>query len=277
MIVYWCKEEKKNFKNEKEETKTIIYPTSDLDLNNLNSFNSEELNNLYNQNDFFEENPFNEIYNDFDNNNSSDTRSVSTDENKELFENIILNIISSPLNNEKEIDENNIKKEIENFFSENCLIKEEKILQFFNLCQNESLKEFFFQKIIFHLVDLFNNNKNIYEKIYMMITEDQRKIFINEIIKKTPQLIINKNGYKALLFLISFKKENIINQIINSISQNFLFYCLNNYSSEIICILLSTGINFSNIKNQIKENLDFISQNENGMKIIQISRKFHII
>ena len=101
MIVYWCKEEKKNFKNEKEEIKTIIYPISDLDLYNLNSFNSEELN----KNDFFEENSFNEIYNDFDNNNSSDTRSVSTDENKEIFENIILNIISSPLNNEKEIDE----------------------------------------------------------------------------------------------------------------------------------------------------------------------------
>ena len=39
---------------------------------------------------------------------------------------------------------------------------------------------------------------------------------------KTSELIINKNGYLVILFLLSFGKFNIINNIIYFISYNFI-------------------------------------------------------
>jgi hypothetical protein len=269
MIVYWCKDKKnsqnKFLQNKKEDTKTIIYPYLDLDeSSNSNSFDLNELNNssnsIQNELSFFEENSFSEIYNEnneIENNNLSDTRSFSNEENKERFENLIINMLSIPLNNENQFDEKKIQIEIENLFSGNYLINEQKILNLFNLCkENQYLKEFFFQKILFNLVNLLNNNKNIYETFFMILSENQREIFINEIIKNTPLLIINENGHEVLLFLISFKNLNIINNIIYFISQNFIFYCLNDYSSKVIYELLSKGflsLNY-NIINQIKEN-----------------------
>ncbi len=269
MIVYWCKDKKnsqnKFLQNKKEDTKTIIYPYLDLDeSSNSNSFDLNELNNssnsIQNELSFFEENSFSEIYNEnneIENNNLSDTRSFSNEENKERFENLIINMLSIPLNNENQFDEKKIQIEIENLFSGNYLINEQKILNLFNLCkENQYLKELFFQKILFNLVNLLNNNKNIYETFFMILSEGQREIFINEIIKNTPLLIINENGHEALLFLISFKNLNIINNIIYFISQNFIFYCLNDYSSKVIYELLSKGflsLNY-NIINQIKEN-----------------------
>ncbi len=145
MIVYWCKDKKnsqnKFLQNKKEDTKTIIYPYLDLDeSSNSNSFDLNELNNssnsIQNELSFFEdeENSFSEIYNEnneIENNNLSDTRSFSNEENKERFENLIINMLSIPLNNENQFDEKKIQIEIENLFSGNYLINEQKIL---NLC-----------------------------------------------------------------------------------------------------------------------------------------------
>ena len=283
MIVYWCKNntQSTNKKNKIEETKTLIYPFPDLDtsLNKSNSFDFDELNNSSNLNySFIEEDSSSviDIFNEIENNNFSDTKSISTDENKIRIENMLINVLSS--NEDNKLNEKQIFNEIENVFSGNISLNEQKIFNLFHLCkEKQNLKELLFQKVILNIVTLINNNKHFYENLFMIISEEEREILINEIIKNIPQLIINKNGYEVILFLISFRKVNIMNNIIYFISQNFVFYCLNDYSSEIICLLLSTGINFSNIKNQLKENLDFISQNENGMKIIEISRKFHII
>ena len=68
-----------------------------------------------------------------------------------------------------------------------------------------------------------------------------------------------------------------MNNIIYFISQNFVFYCLNDYSSEIICSILSTGMYFSInfLSEQIKKNFELICKNKNGIKIIEMAQKFN--
>ena len=283
MIVYWCKNntQSSNKTNKKEETKTLIYPFPDIDtsLNKSKSFDFDELNNSSNLNySFIEEDSSSviDIFNEIESNNFSDTKSISTDENKNRIENMIINVLS--LNEENKLNEKQIINEIENIFSGNIALNEQKIFNLFHICKEKQyLKELLFQKIILNLVILINNNKHFYEKLFMIISEEEREIIINEIIKNIPQLIINKNGYEVLLFLISFRKVNIMNNIIYFISQNFVFYCLNDYSSEIICSLLSTGMYFSinYLCEQININYELICKNKNGIKIIEIAQKFN--
>ena len=283
MIVYWCKNntQSTNKKNKIEETKTLIYPFPDLDtsLNKSNSFDFDELNNSSNQNySFIEEDSSSviDIFNEIENNNFSDTKSISTDENKIRIENMLINVLSS--NEDNKLNEKQIFNEIENVFSGNISLNEQKIFNLFHLCkEKQNLKELLFQKVILNIVTLINNNKHFYENLFMIISEEEREILINEIIKNIPQLIINKNGYEVILFLISFRKVNIMNNIIYFISQNFVFYCLNDYSSEIICSILSTGMYFSInfLSEQIKKNFELICKNKNGIKIIEMAQKFN--
>jgi hypothetical protein len=283
MIVYWCKNntQSTNKKNKIEETKTLIYPFPDLDtsLNKSNSFDFDELKDSSNQNySFIEEDSSSviDIFNEIENNNFSDTKSISTDENKIRIENMLINVLSS--NEDNKLNEKQIFNEIENVFSGNISLNEQKIFNLFHLCkEKQNLKELLFQKVILNIVTLINNNKHFYENLFMIISEEEREILINEIIKNIPQLIINKNGYEVILFLISFRKVNIMNNIIYFISQNFVFYCLNDYSSEIICSILSTGMYFSInfLSEQIKKNFELICKNKNGIKIIEMAQKFN--
>jgi hypothetical protein len=283
MIVYWCKNntQSTNKKNKIEETKTLIYPFPDLDtsLNKSNSFDFDELKDSSNQNySFIEEDSSSviDIFNEIENNNFSDTKSISTDENKIRIENMLINVLSS--NEDNKLNEKQIFNEIENVFSGNISLNEQKIFNLFHLCkEKQNLKELLFQKVILNIVTLINNNKHFYENLFMIISEEEREILINEIIKNIPQLIINKNGYEVILFLISFRKVNIMNNIIYFISQNFVFYCLNDYSSEIICSILSTGMYFSinYLSEQIKKNFELICKNKNGIKIIEMAQKFN--
>lgn len=283
MIVYWCKNntQSTNKKNKIEETKTLIYPFPDLDtsLNKSNSFDFDEFKDSSNQNySFIEEDSSSviDIFNEIENNNFSDTKSISTDENKIRIENMLINVLSS--NEDNKLNEKQIFNEIENVFSGNISLNEQKIFNLFHLCkEKQNLKELLFQKVILNIVTLINNNKHFYENLFMIISEEEREILINEIIKNIPQLIINKNGYEVILFLISFRKVNIMNNIIYFISQNFVFYCLNDYSSEIICSILSTGMYFSinYLSEQIKKNFELICKNKNGIKIIEMAQKFN--
>ena len=283
MIVYWCKNntQSTNKKNKIEETKTLIYPFPDLDtsLNKSNSFDFDEFKDSSNQNySFIEEDSSSviDIFNEIENNNFSDTKSISTDENKIRIENMLINVLSS--NEDNKLNEKQIFNEIENVFSGNISLNEQKIFNLFHLCkEKQNLKELLFQKVILNIVTLINNNKHFYENLFMIISEEEREILINEIIKNIPQLIINKNGYEVILFLISFRKVNIMNNIIYFISQNFVFYCLNDYSSEIICSILSTGMYFSInfLSEQIKKNFELICKNKNGIKIIEMAQKFN--
>ena len=108
---------------------------------------------------------------------------------------------------DNKLNEKQIINEIENVFSGNISMNEQKIFNlFYILKEKQNLKEILFEKVISNLVTLMNNNKHFYEKLFMIISEEEREILINEIIKNIPQLIVNKNGYEVLLFLISFKK-----------------------------------------------------------------------
>jgi hypothetical protein len=286
MIIFWDKEEKKtlNKKNqikpENEKTiNTLIYPFPN-ELNNSNLFDLNELNDSSEYNySFVEEDSISiiDICKEINNNNISETRAISINDSKNVMEKHIINSINSSFKKENSFNEKKIIDEINNFIDkQNFLINDEKIINLFNLCKgSELLHNLLFDKIISNLVFLFNNKRKIYETIYKNISKEEKEILINEIIKNTPQLIINKNGYLVLLFLLSFRKINIINNIIYFISYNFVNYCFNDYSSEIICSILSMGFYFSTnfLNNLIKTNFELISKNENGIKVIKKARK----
>ena len=75
------------------------------------------------------------------------------------------------------------------------------------------------------LNDLSDYNYSFIEEDSILVividiyTEINNYIFGN---LKTSELIINKNGYLVILFLLSFGKFNIINNIIYFISYNFI-------------------------------------------------------
>ena len=286
MIIFWDKEEKKTL-NKKNQIKpenektiiTLIYPFPN-ELNNSNLFDLNELNDSSEYNySFVEEDSISiiDICKEINNNNISETRAISINDSKNVMEKHIINSINSSFKKENSFNEKKIIDEINNFIDkQNLLINDEKIINLFNLCKgSELLHNLLFDKIISNLVFLFNNKRKIYETIYKNISKEEKEILINEIIKNTPQLIINKNGYLVLLFLLSFRKINIINNIIYFISYNFVNYCFNDYSSEIICSILSMGFYFSTnfLNNLIKTNFELISKNENGIKVIKKARK----
>ena len=81
---------------------------------------------------------------------------------------------------------------------------------------------------IFYLKEL----NDLSEYNYSFIEEDSILVIVIDIYTeinnyifgnlKTSELIINKNGYLVILFLLSFGKFNIINNIIYLISYNFI-------------------------------------------------------
>ena len=81
---------------------------------------------------------------------------------------------------------------------------------------------------IFYLKEL----NDLSEYNYSFIEEDSILVIVIDIYTeinnyifgnlKTSELIINKNGYLVILFLLSFGKFNIINNIIYFISYNFI-------------------------------------------------------
>ena len=84
-----------------------------LSLNNSNSFDLDEINNSLNQNcSFVEEDSSSviEICKEIENNNYSETRSISLDDNKIKMENIIVNILNT--NDEQKNTEYQIMNEI---------------------------------------------------------------------------------------------------------------------------------------------------------------------
>ena len=108
------------------------------------------------------------------------------------------------------------------------------------------------------------------------MTNEEKDILINQILKHTQDIIINQNGYLSLLFLVSLGKLNITNSILYFILSNFIFYCINPFSSIIICKILSMGIYFTinNLIQSIIENYNILSKYKNGIKIIKYSEKY---
>ena len=274
MIVSWSKNENHDNLNQSlnyydYHIKHLVNNSISLDFNESYDSNEESNSFLNDDSEFIID-----ICKEIDNQNSSETRAISNDEND-----IKVDIDKK----ENEINENRnflyeqkIAQEINFCFTKNHLY-EKKIIQLFYLCQNRKLlHEFLFNNIITNIVNILNNNKNFLENIFKFLTNEEINILINEILKHTQEIIINENGYISILFLISLEKINIINSILYYILSNFLFYCTNTFSSIIICKILSMGSYFTNINliPRIIENYNIISQYQNGIKIIKNAEKY---
>ena len=79
---------------------------------------------------------------------------------------------------------------------------------------NYYLHNILLNNIISNIVELLNNNKNIFEPLFNILNENEKEELLIEIVKHTDELIINKNGYLVLQFIIFIKRINIINSIL---------------------------------------------------------------
>ncbi len=226
MIVSWCKNEKSDNLNQSinyfdYHIKSLLNNSISIDFNE--SYDSKEENNsfLNDDSEFIVD-----ICKEIDNQNSSETRSISNEENDIKFE---IEKKEIEINqNQNFLYEQKIAQEINFCFSKNQLY-EKKIIQLVYLCQNRKfLHEFLFNNIITNIVNILNNNKNFLENIFKFLTNEEINILINEILKHTQEIIINKNGYLSLLFLISLEKINITNSILYFILSNFKYTKYNN-------------------------------------------------
>ena len=262
MIVYWCKNEKES---QKIENKTLFYPDSQLNNSSDESIelNESEDNSEQNQS-FFEDSDFIfDICKEIENNNCSETR--TTDDFK--IENHKVNNVDF---------EKQVIQDI-NFYFSQSKIYENKIIELFYSChENKLLYNLWLNNIFSHIVKILNGNQYILEKLFILLSNEEKEDLINEIIKHTSELIINENGYLSLQFLISLERINIINSINYFILSNFIYYSINDYSSEIICNILSISTFF--IKNSIVEKINqhygTILNYPNGIKIIKTAKKF---
>ena len=264
MIVQWCKSDKTE-----KNTKSLFYPSMSLNTS-LSSLDSNELedNNYLNQNNSFINEDYDLVFDickEIEGNNSSETRMITNEE-----------INFNPENSQSENSEINIEKEI-NFCFLKKIINEKKLKELFHICNNNHyLHKILLNNVIINIVDIVNNNKNIFETLFNLLTENEKEELLIEILKHTNKLIINKNGYLVLQFIIYLKRIDMINSILYFILKNFTFYCINDYSSEIICDILSMGIFFSKncIVEKIRENYEIMIQNKNGIKKIKKAKYY---
>lgn len=270
MIVSWCKNENDDILNQ---SKNYFDSHIKNELNNSHSIDFEEIS----QNNSFlkDDSEFIiEICKEIDNHNSSETRSISSDENEIKFDiEKKENIINQ---NRNFLYEQKIAQEINFCFSKNQC-NEKKIIQLFYLCENKKfLHEYLFNNIITNIVNILNYNKSFLENVFKFLTNEEIDILINQILKHTQDIIINQNGYLSLLFLVSLGKLNITNSILYFILSNFIFYCINPFSSIIICKIISMGTYFTtnNLIQSIIENYNILSKYKNGIKIIKYSEKY---
>ena len=274
MIVSWSKNENHDNLNQSlnyydYHIKHLVNNSISLDFNESYDSNEESNSFLNDDSEFIID-----ICKEIDNQNSSETRAISNDEND-----IKVDIDKK----ENEINENRnflyeqkIAQEINFCFTKNHLY-EKKIIQLFYLCQNRKLlHEFLFNNIITNIVNILNYNKSFLENVFKFLTNEEKDILINQILKHTQDIIINQNGYLSLLFLVSLGKLNITNSILYFILSNFIFYCINPFSSIIICKILSMGTYFTinNLIQSIIENYNILSKYKNGIKIIKYSEKY---
>ena len=146
MIVYWCKNEKSDNLNQSinyfdYHIKSLLNNSISIDFNE--SYDSKEENNsfLNDDSEFIVD-----ICKEIDNQNSSETRSISNEENDIKFE---IEKKEIEINqNQNFLYEQKIAQEINFCFSKNQLY-EKKIIQLVYLCQNRKfLHEFLFNNII---------------------------------------------------------------------------------------------------------------------------------
>ena len=292
MIIYWCKNKSKKSR----QVKLIENNSQSKTLINLSPTNYTSVSNLDLSSEIEEYIP----------DNKSQNYSFLSDDS-DLMDHIILNnedycfhYQTSFLNNQNDINsnlnlnENNMKLNFKNFSYLNIEIKKQIIISLFdkrkdylfeniitliNLCKDDNnLFNLIYEKIKFHIIDIMKSNKNleIFRKLFEIISIEDKINLIYLIVKNSNELLLDSRGYKILLLLISFQKINIINIILYFILQNFIIYCGNPFSSEVIKALYALGEKFisSQLNLQLFQNLNEISKLSYGMNIIIEAKKY---
>ena len=154
------------------------------------------------------------------------------------------------------------------------------ILSLINLSRNDNfIFNLIFKKISFSIIDIMKSKENleIIEKLFEIISYEEKLKLIYSIVKKTKELLLDKRGYKILILLISLQKIKIINIILYFILQNFILYCGNPFSSEVIKALYELGEKYisSQLNTQLIKNVNEISKLTYGINIIIIAKKYN--
>ena len=154
------------------------------------------------------------------------------------------------------------------------------ILSLINLCRNDNfIFNLIFKKISFSIIDIMKSKENleIIVKLFEIISYEEKLKLIYSIVKKTNELLLDKRGYKILILLISLQKIKIINIILYFILQNFILYCGNPFSSEVIKALYELGEKYisSQLNTQLIQNVNIISKLAYGINIIIIAKKYN--
>jgi hypothetical protein len=292
MIIYWCKNKSKkslqvklieNYsKNIQNLSPTNYTSNSNLDLSSeieeyipdnksenysFLSNDSDLMNHInINNNDycFHYQSSFLNSENNINSNSNLNLNEYYLKFNSQNFSNLNIEI-------QKQIIINLFEKKKENLF--------ENIVSLINLCKdNHIIFNIIYEKIKFYVIDIMKSKENleILRKLLEIISVDDKINLIYSIVKKSNELLLDKRGYKILLFLISFQKINIINIILYFILQNFIMYCGNPFSSEVIKALYALGEKFisSQLNLQLFQNLNEISKLSYGMNIIIEAKKY---
>ena len=292
MIIYWCKNKSKkslqvklieNYsKNIQNLSPTNYTSNSNLDLSSeieeyipdnksenysFLSNDSDLMNHInINNNDycFHYQSSFLNSENNINSNSNLNLNEYYLKFNSQNFSNLNIEI-------QKQIIINLFEKKKENLF--------ENIVSLINLCKdNHIIFNIIYEKIKFYVIDIMKSKENleILRKLLEIISVEDKINLIYSIVKKSNELLLDKRGYKILLFLISFQKINIINIILYFILQKFILYCGNPFSSEVIKALYGLGEKFisSQLNIQLIENLNEISKLSYGMNIIIEAKKY---
>ena len=287
MIIYWCRNKFKkthqvkvienNYKIKQNITPTNMYSVSNLNV----SCGIEEFISDYKSQNYSFLSEDSDIINDIkiDNNNSYLRCEQSFNNEFNIFDES--KEFKLNFENFKSLDMENKAKFIGNMFEKKNDFLYQNISYIVNLCKNDNrIYSLFIEKITFYIMDIIKSQKNleIINKLFEILSFEDKTNLIYKILKKTNELLIDERGYKILLLLISFQKMQINNIILYFILQNFIFYCGNPFSSEVIKALYGIGEIYicTELNSQLVKNINEISKLSYGMNIIVEAQKhFH--
>ena len=287
MIIYWCRNKFKKTHQVKViennyKVKQNLTPTNMSSVSNLNvSCGIEEFISDYKSQNYSFLSEDSDIINDIkiDNNNSYLRCEQSFNYEFNLFDES--KEFKLNFENFKSLDMENKAKFIGNMFKKKNECLYQNILHIVNLCKNDNrIYSLFIEKITFYIMDIIKSQKNLemINKIFEILSFEDKTNLIYKILKKTNELLIDGRGYKILLLLISFQKMQINNIILYFILQKFIFYCGNPFSSEVIKALYGIGEIYicTELNSQLFKNINEISKLSYGMNIIVEAQKhFH--
>ena len=287
MIIYWCRNKFKKTHQVKViennyKVKQNLTPTNMSSVSNLNvSCGIEEFISDYKSQNYSFLSEDSDIINDIkiDNNNSYLRCEQSFNNEFNIFDES--KEFKLNFENFKSLDMENKAKFIGNMFEKKNDFLYQNISYIVNLCKNDNrIYSLFIEKITFYIMDIIKSQKNleIINKLFEILSFEDKTNLIYKILKKTNELLIDERGYKILLLLISFQKMQINNIILYFILQNFIFYCGNPFSSEVIKALYGIGEIYicTELNSQLVTNINEISKLSYGMNIIVEAQKhFH--